>query len=257
MARISCGPNEPSENGARGATGCQSSWCVAMGFVGRLADNRNPDSLANRYRRRRFRLFQRLISDLGRPLRILDVGGKENFWIQMRFDEPDVQITLLNLHVQETQSSHISAVQGDATAMSEFQDGEFDVVLSNSVIEHLSTWDRQVLMAKEIQRVGRRYFVQTPNRRFPIEPHFYVPWFQYLPVSIRAWLAQRFPLGYHERARSKGEALEMVREIRLLTASELRALFPGAALHRERVGGLTKSLIAQTPVRRAATGPST
>lgn len=219
-----------------------------MGLIGRFADNRKADSLANRLRRRRFQIFQQLISDLERPLRVLDVGGKENFWIQMRFDEPDVQVVLLNLHRQETQSSRITAVQGDATAMSEFQDSEFDVVLSNSVIEHLSTWDRQVLMANEIQRVGGRYFVQTPNRRFPIEPHFYVPWFQYLPTAARARLVQRFPLGYHERANSRSEALEMVREVRLLTASELRALFPGAALYRERVGGVTKSLVAHTPI---------
>jgi SAM-dependent methyltransferase len=225
-----------------------------MGILGRLADNKSPDSLANRYRRRRFQLFERLISDMGRPLRVLDVGGKENFWSQMRFDEPDVQITLLNLHRAETHSTQITSVQGDATTMPEFEDGEFDVVLSNSVIEHLGTWDRQVLMAKEIQRVGGRYFVQTPNRRFPIEPHFYVPWFQYLPIATRASLARRFPLGYHERANSRDEALEMVREIRLLTASELMALFPGGALYRERVGGLTKSLVAHSPIPGSGAG---
>ena len=130
--------------------------------------------------------------------------------------------------------------------MSEIADLEFDVVFSNSVIEHLFTWDNQMLMAHEIRRVGKRYFVQTPNKHFLLEPHFYVPGFQYLPVDVRAGLARRFALGYHERARTEEEAMQMVREIRRLSASELKTLFPEARILRERLGGYTKSLIACT-----------
>ena len=73
---------------------------------------------------------------------------------------------------------------GDAVDMPGISDGAFDVVFSNSVIEHVETYENQRRMAAEIRRVGRRYFVQTPNRHFPLEPHFLVPGFQLLPYPL-------------------------------------------------------------------------
>lgn len=112
-----------------------------------------------------------------------------------------------------------------------FSDGEFDIVYSNSLIEHVPPADRE-RMAADISRVGRRVFVQTPNRRFPVEPHALLPLVHWLPGSLgrRLW---RFGV--------TGEAFE---DIQLLDARELRRLFPGTEIVRERVGPLTKSLIA-------------
>jgi len=46
-------------------------------------------------------------------------------------------------------------------------------------------------------------------------------------------------------------------EVKLLSARELAALFPGARLIRERFCGVTKSLIAtSSPPSRGAPGPS-
>jgi hypothetical protein len=90
--------------------------------------------------------------------------------------------------------------------------------------------------ASEIRRVGDRYFVQTPNRYFPIDPIYHLPFFQLLPHRLRRWLVDRFTLGM--RGRDSEELIELVRP------RELRALFPDAEIHRERVLGLTKSLIA-------------
>jgi hypothetical protein len=100
-----------------------------------------------------------------------------------------------------------------------------------------------------VMRVGRRYYVQTPNRYFPIEPHFLWPFFQFYPYALRAWILSHGQLALERgtlrwgRAASYEAALAGARSIRLLNAREMRDLFPGTRLWRERVGGLTKSLV--------------
>ena len=66
---------------------------------------------------------------------------------------------------------------------------------SNSVIEHVPP-QLQSKFAEEVARVATRYFVQTPNRYFPIEPHYQLPLFQFLPKGIRKALNKRFALGW-------------------------------------------------------------
>lgn len=216
-----------------------------MQFLGRVFDNQRSDSLATRLRQRRFALFRALLERLPRPLTILDVGGTYQFWQRMGFpDSTGVTITLLNLAAPPQPSPHFIAVAGDARAMTMFGDHAFDVVFSNSVIEHMGTFADQQRMAAEVRRVGRHFFVQTPNRAFPLEPHFLFPWFQYLPRRVQVALVQRFDMGWYKRRPDLAAATALVAEHRLLNERELRALFPGAALHYERVLGLTKSLIA-------------
>lgn len=121
-------------------------------------------------------------------------------------------------------------VRADARSLP-FGDAEFAVAYSNSLVEHLPPADRD-RVAAEISRVGRRLFVQTPNRWFPIEPHALLPFVHWLPRTIgrRLW-----------RLGVTGEPFD---DIQLLSARDMRRLFPGAEIVRERVGLLTKSLIA-------------
>jgi hypothetical protein len=111
------------------------------------------------------------------------------------------------------------------------------------VLEHLPTPELQARMAAEVRRVGRRVYLQTPNRYFPLEPHFLFPFFGILPIGVRAFLLQRFDLGWHKRVPDRAAALEDVRSIRLLTGSEMRRLFPGARFENERFLAVTKSFI--------------
>jgi hypothetical protein len=211
----------------------------------RVVDSNNPDSYANRLRERRFALFRSLLERVPPPIRILDVGGTPTFWQVRRAQLPaGIEVVILNLEAMESTDPNVTTRVGDALDMRVFADREFDVVFSNAVIEHVATLDNQVRMGSEIRRVGRRYFVQTPNRRFPLEPHFLVPGFQFLPISLRAWLLRRFPLGWYARTPDRAEAERKVRQIRLMTESELLTALPGSRIHRERVFGLTKSLIA-------------
>jgi hypothetical protein len=93
-------------------------------------------------------------------------------------------------------------------------------------------------------RVGKRYWVQTPNKRFPHEPHFIFPFFQYLPNALRAQMVNRFDVGWYKRIPDLAAARAEVESIQLLTGKKFSALFPGATIHREKLGGLTKSFVA-------------
>ena len=210
----------------------------------RMADNRDQRSLAVQFRRRRFAFFQALLSHLERPVRILDVGGTETYWKTMELNAGDqVFITLLNLSQNEVSLPNVTSIAGDARAILA-KDASFDVVFSNSVIEHVGTYQDQIQMAKEVRRVGKRYFVQTPNKYFPLEPHFLFPLFQFLPINIRVLLLQNFRLGWFSKTPDQAKAREIVESIRLLDKREIISLFPNAELYEEKIFGMTKSFVA-------------
>lgn len=210
-----------------------------------LADNSSGESLATRMRRARFALFLSLLGTLSGHSRILDIGGTQEFWTLMTGGDPgDVDITLLNIEHQAVTSEKFTSAVGDARSMPQFPDRSFDVVFSNSVIEHVGSYENQKRMAGEVVRVGRRYFVQTPNKRFPLEPHFLFPWFQYLPSWARAQLVHRFDVGWYKRIPDYEAAKAEVDSIQLLTRRQFTALFPGSRLHVEKLAGLPKSFVA-------------
>ncbi len=210
----------------------------------RMADNRDQRSLAVQLRRRRFAFFQSLLSRLERPVRILDVGGTETYWKMMELNPDDqVFVTLLNLAQSDVSLPNVTSIAGDARAMIA-KDASFDVVFSNSVIEHVGKYQDQLQMANEVRRVGKRYFVQTPNKYFPLEPHFLFPLFQFLPINIRTLLLRNFRLGWFSKTPDKGKAREIVESIRLLDKREFISLFPNAEIYEEKIFGMTKSFVA-------------
>jgi hypothetical protein len=209
-----------------------------------IADMRDPQSLASRMRKRRFQFFTELLASVPRPLTICDVGGTSSFWESMGLPPDDaITITVVNLFPQTSTDPRVRPTIGDARALA-FPDRSFDVVYSNSVIEHVGTFDDQRRMAGEVRRLGTRYFVQTPNFFFPVEPHFLFPGFQWLPPNLRAWLLTKRNMGWIEREPSFDTASEVVRQIRLMRLGEIRQLFPTSSIYRERVAGLTKSFVA-------------
>jgi len=209
-----------------------------------IADNRNHNSMAAKLRRRRTAFFEKLLAPLNKPIRVLDVGGTESYWKMMGLtDNAEILISLLNLETVDVSLPNCISIKGDARSL-EFENDSFDVVFSNSVIEHVGSYADQIKMAKEVRRVGKRYFVQTPNKYFPIEPHFVFPFFQFLPFEIRVWLLRNFKLGWFPKTPNETSARRIVQEIRLLDRREFRQLFPDAIIYKEKVFGLTKSFIA-------------
>ena len=134
-------------------------------------------------------------------------------------------------------------VRGDARDLP-FADGAFDVAFSNSVIEHVGAWEDQCRFAAEIRRVAPRLWVQTPNRWFPVEPHFVAPMVHFLPRRAQPVVARwATPWGWENRPTAE-QARAFVGSIRLLTFREMRELFPDCEILRERWMGMTKSFIA-------------
>jgi hypothetical protein len=212
-----------------------------MRVLRKFADSYQSDSWAVRQRRKRFELFRSLTASLPRPARILDVGGKQQFWEAVGFFDPhDVEVVLLNIKAPPVTRANFRSMVGDARQLP-YGDGEFDVTFSNSVIQYMTRPEDLRQMAQELQRVGRRYFVQSPNRRFPMDPMSLLPFFHLMPLGLQARLLSRYSLGWYPRAASREEALQTVTSTRMLSRGELMSLFPGGRLYVERLFGLAKS----------------
>ncbi len=201
-----------------------------------------PHNLGNRFRQQRMRRFLELVGPASeRRVRILDVGGTPEYWRALPglYQREDVEITIVNLERRELDDRNLKVRYGDARDLSQFSDYSFDVVHSNSVIEHVGLWMDMQRMATEVRRLAPRYFVQTPNYWFPFEPHFRLPIVQFLPQAARAAVVEAL-----NRNPTRGPAIDVVRGTILLNAKQMAELFPDALLERERFVGLTKSLIA-------------
>lgn len=214
------------------------------------ADNRSSSSWAGRMRgRRHTAMLEMLNATNDQPKRVLDIGGSAVYWQTNGMPTPEsiYELVILNLSPQRFDGElppNVTLATGDARSLPEFDAGSFDFIFSNSVIEHVGSYADQISMAREIRRLSSSYFVQTPYRYFPVEPHFLFPLFQFLPIEVAARLHRRFRLGWMGRASSLEDARIAVSSIRLLTKGEMSDLFPGSRIHKERALWLTKSLIA-------------
>ena len=177
--------------------------------------------------------------------RVLDIGGTPEYWELLPLRP---RVTLLNTpRAKDDLAGAAAWVAGDGRSLP-FRDGAFDVVFSNSVIEHVGSYESQHAFAREAMRVGRAYWVQTPYRWFPAEQHLLTPFIHWLPRTWQRAIAPRFNLWQiltrptEDRRRFYVE--HYLSEVRLLGVEELRGLFPGARVIRERLLGLTKSLVA-------------
>ena len=177
---------------------------------------------------------------LGRDTKILDVGGSGDWsWV----DAGDAtSITVINLYPSSDVNIQ-NYIQGDACDMHMFSDDQFDLVVSNSVIEHLLSSEDQKKMAAEIRRVGKSYWVQTSNRHFPLELHLCFPFIQYWPVKWRISFARVWPFSF-EKMRGRIDGAVADAQAILLTKKTFQGLFPDAEIICEKFCGLTKSLIA-------------
>lgn len=194
---------------------------------------------ARHFRTKRMRLFWTRLLVTPRT-RVLDVGGTEFNW---RLLPVRPRLTIANLTLPEEARREVAWVVADETCLP-FRDGAFDIVFSNSVIEHLGSLDKQQCFAAEIRRVARRYDVQTPNRRFPVEPRLLTPFIHWVPRRLQVRLLRNLTV-WGVFTRPSDEQCELfLREIRLLDELELRRLFPDAQIWRarpRRLAGLSGS----------------
>jgi hypothetical protein len=194
---------------------------------------------ARYFRRRRLRWFTQVFS-VGPQTTILDLGGYEYYWSYL---DQRPRVTIVNLDLSSSHTSDFCWLAADARKLP-FPDGSFDIVFANSIIEHVGDQESRCRLAQEVARVGRSYYVQTPNYWFPFEPHLLTPFIHFFPAELRKILLRNFTVwGLLVRPTAQG-CEEFVQDVRLLNAKELQGLFPGARIHQERFLGFTKSLIA-------------
>ena len=199
-------------------------------------------------------------------MRVLDIGGTLHGWEQA----PVKPAALVMLNQEraiadedDDDAGWATRVEGDACDLDIFADEHFDLVYSNSVIEHVGGHERRVAFAHNVKRLSDHHWIQTPYRYFPIEPHMLAPGFQFLPLGLRARLIRRWPLGNCRLASSEWPetadvdyeghwlrdldahyAQSTAQSIELLSCTELQWLFPGSRILPEKFLGLTKSITA-------------
>jgi Methyltransferase domain len=225
-------------------------------------------SYSNRARRKRARVFCHELAPTAND-RILDLGSEDGSHIASILPHrKNVVIADIDSEALELgrRNHGFETVLLDESGRLPFADGEFDIVFCSSVIEHVTVgkerlrdyrtqrefgaaaFEHQRRFAAEIERVGRRFFVQTPNKWFPIESHTWLP----LPIVLLPRRLQLPFVAWVNRWWIKGTQLDW----NLLTRKQMAELFPSARILVERSLGLPKSLIAIKKQGPGAAGSS-
>ncbi len=208
------------------------------GFV----DTGSPRSLSTSFRSRRWTMLAEWIGDLS-TMRVLDLGGTIESWSVAPVQPRHLTIVNRDEPVSHLDSS-VDFVHGDVCDLDPvLTRSTWDLVYSNSVIEHLGGHERRQAFADGVRGLGTRSWIQTPNRYFPIEPHFLFPGLQFLPVPARAAVIRRWPLNKWRPADARS-AMESALDLELIGRAELAYYLPDSDIVAERVGGLTKSIVA-------------
>jgi hypothetical protein len=207
--------------------------------IARFLDPDRNGSITHRCRQQRNEEFKRRFPDLA-EMRVLDLGGTAVSWRVAGLRAQHV--TIVNLDRFEVPvEPWMEVIQGDG-CVGGF--GKFDLVFSNSVLEHVGGHARRQQFADVIHESAPAYWVQTPYRYFPIEPHWLFPGFQFLPFGARVWITKHWNVGHNPALKDDAKAAALVASTELVSATEMRAYFPGSTIWFERFGGLPKSIVA-------------
>lgn len=191
------------------------------------------------FRTRRMRAFYKEF--LVQPeTMILDVGGTEFNWSLLPIRP---KLTFLNLTPPGKRLPDHNWLVGDGCFLP-FPDKSFEIVYSNSVIEHLGSRANQTLFASECMRVGRRWYIQTPNKNFFLEPHLLTPFIHWLPRKWQARLLRNFTVWGLITRPSQEACQDFIMEIQLFNQDDYKNLFPHGKIVPEKILGITKSFMA-------------
>ncbi len=171
---------------------------------------------------------------------VLNLGGALEDGLMVELRTRGMRGIMLNLDhgtlaAARRKLADLRVVQADALALP-FATGAMEAVYSNAVVEHVGVWPVQQQFAAEVRRVGHSYFITTPNKYFPIELHYHVPFFQFFPEWFQRWLNRRFDLGWVKR----GDWLPLY----LLSARQMQQLFPDGHTELQRVTLYPETIIS-------------
>lgn len=225
-----------------------------MNFIARFARSYSQNARA-----RRAEVFRQLFT-VGPDTKLLDLGSEAGEHIAKLISGSD--IVSANVYVADIDADAVAAgarrfgftpVVINESGRLPFPNGYFDIVHCSSVVEHVTVpksdvWslrsgrefrdrsvEAQTAFAQEIKRVGRQYYVQTPDKWFPVESHSWLPFVGWLPRRVLIpvlrltnafWVKQTSP-DWH-----------------LLDARQLSLLFEGRPVVKEKSFGMVKSITA-------------
>jgi hypothetical protein len=228
-------------------------WPVKSTFVlgelmGSLHDIRNllvdvQGSFGGRCRSSRWEWFARTFTEID-SMTVIDLGGTAESW--RRAPVRPASVHVINLEVEEAADipAWVRIDKADACDLPTYiSNGNYDLVFSNSVIEHVGGHSQRQLFADTVHKLADRHWVQTPYRYFPIEPHWLFPGFQFLPLAARAAVSRHWPLSYSRASGREGSIREAM-SVELISRTEMGLYFPHSAISSERILGMTKSLVA-------------
>jgi len=199
-------------------------------------------------RTRKLELFNKLMNPT-KEMKILDIGAEINPTNENIIQFIDSYSWNNNVSAINLSSEHISLIKqyypevdarvGDACALP-WEDKHFDIVYSNAVIEHLGSFEKQKKMAAEVMRVGKSWFITTPNRWYPFEFHMRLPFVTWLPRNGYIRFGQLISYNHVERKYMTGIKRD---GLRLITAKELKHCFPSSRIIKQRVTFMAETLI--------------
>lgn len=199
------------------------------------------------FRRKRLAELLRIYPDI-QNYSVLDVGGRPFIWelLKTYFDVAPKHLVILNtpseVLLPESEDYTIKIADGRCLP---YEDGSFDLVFSNSVIEHVGDTEEMMQFSRECERVGESIYIQTPNRWFPVDAHLGVAFIHWLPRSLYkklSFISLRYPFTLNNPEEKKNFDLEF-ETTRLLTLKQLKQLFPGKRIVAEKFFGFVKSYV--------------
>jgi hypothetical protein len=223
---------------------------IATQLRSRIVDS--PTSLAERYLSRRWNELRSQFPDI-EQMHVVDLGGTVSSWV--RAPVRPARVTVLSLEPEGADDiDWIDAHHADACELGDRVTAlRGDLVYSNAVLEHVGGAERRRRFSETVHDLADRHWVQTPYRYFPIEPHWLFPGFQFLPVATRVAIGRRWNL-VHTPDEDYDSMMLSVLGVELVGLAEFRHLYPTSAILKEKVGGLTKSIIAVRGGRGTADG---
>ena len=119
----------------------------------------------------------------------LDVGAGDLTNTLTFMQGTGLEAVAIDVSIQHRDSS-LHIVRATAEALP-FRDESFSLVTSISLIEHVNNQDACLRESVRVLKSGGEFFMQFPNRYFPIELHSGIFFYYYLPAAVRRMIAGR------------------------------------------------------------------
>jgi hypothetical protein len=199
------------------------------------------------FRRKRLAELLRIYPDIA-SYSVLDVGGRPFIWNLLKeyYGVAPKRLVLLNMPSEtalpESESYSVKIADGRNLP---YADKSFDLVFSNSVIEHVGQTVEMIQFSQECERVGCNIYIQTPNRWFPVDAHLGVAFIHWLPRPLYkklSFLSLRYPFTINNPVQKRDFELEFETTY-LLTLKQLQGLFPKRRIVAEKFLFFVKSFV--------------